>query len=83
MQILFADGVSFQGSPIDIVSQMRDTMFTRSDLPTMPLGDFIDWLRGELKTSLGVLLDVPPGNDKYRCVVLLRRLLDAEVIKED
>lgn len=76
-RILFGDGREFQGTPIEIVEAMAQAMFSDG----ISTDYFIDWLRGQLKGSVG-LIDVPPGPEADRARVLINQMIEKKVVDD-
>lgn len=75
--ILFGDGREFQGTALEIITAMRGEMFGQE----ISINDFIDWLRGQFKGSVG-LLNVGPGQEDQRARVLVQKMIETRIVDD-
>jgi len=68
------DGRELEGTPRQIVEAMRSLAFGREG---QPLGEYIDWVAGQVSRMMGVELDVQGETDDAKARALVDELLRA------
>jgi len=79
LKIVLADERRFEGTPTEIVEQMKYRAWGWED---KPLGEYIDWAAEQLKSQFGVEIDTSGGTDEAKAERFVEQLIERGLARE-
>lgn len=79
MKIRFLDGTEFEGTPIEILRQMKEKLFHLQVTHDMTVDEVVDFLRASIRKVIGRTLEVPPAPEEERAERMLDEMVKAQI----